>query len=196
MKGEYYRLYASPEAIEDMRNWLPSQEQADILFNEEEKMSLISLEEPEDRDPYYDMDPKLEASACFISGFNELAYRIENWANVKGWNNDDPLLLFKKLADEDCHVLLEEEKKSMLANYDIAKYGLMGTEIAEAIEGRRHGDPKSDKIPEFTSQEEELADLIVRVMHHAAHRKLRVAEALVAKLDYNDKRPYKHGKLA
>ncbi len=132
----------------------------------------------------------------FIESFNDLSNYIENWADHKGFNSDDPLVLFEKLDKEDCNVLLEEEKKCMLANYDIAKYGLMNCEIAEAIENRRAGSPKSDKIPEYTGEEEELADCIVRIMHHAAHRKLRVAEALVAKLDYNDKRPYKHGKLA
>lgn len=133
----------------------------------------------------------------FVIGFRGLAKHINKWADEKGWNADDPTYLFEKMDADGCGgAILDSERKVMLVNYDIAKYGLMTTEIAEAIEARRHGDPASDKIPEFTGQEEELADCIVRIMHHAAHRKLRVAEALIAKLEYNNSRPYKHGKLA
>lgn len=133
------------------------------------------------------IDEKAEAKALFVAGFNGVAEQIEKWADAKGWNSDD-----KYRSDTEYDNINHVD----IVNYDIAKYGLMVTEIAEAIEARRHGDPKSDKIPEFTGQEEELADCIVRIMHHAAHRKLRVAEALVAKLVYNDSRPYKHNKLA
>jgi NTP pyrophosphatase (non-canonical NTP hydrolase) len=129
------------------------------------------------------MSPDYIAGSEFILSFNKVAQRIEDWSNRLGWNEDDPLNK-------------EGRQNVDIVNYDIAKLGLMVTEIAEAIEGRRHGDPASDKIPDFTAQEEELADCIVRIMHYAAHRKLRVAEALVTKLDYNDNRPYKHGKLA
>lgn len=137
------------------------------------------------------IDEKAEAKGLFVAGFNGVAAQIEAWADEKGWNSDDPLTM-KELYE----YLTEAEIKTWVVNYDIAKLGLMVTEIAEAIEGRRKGDPESDKIKGFTQQEEELADCIVRIMHHAAHRKLRVAEALVTKLAYNDKRPYKHGKLA
>jgi NTP pyrophosphatase (non-canonical NTP hydrolase) len=71
---------------------------------------------------------------------------------------------------------------------------LMVTELAEACEGFRHGDPPSDKIPEFTSSEEELADTIIRIMDFGAGTGLRVAEALVRKMQYNQTRPAKHGK--
>lgn len=168
-------------------------------------MSLISLEEPEDREmtqkEVQDIVNKFgitesHAKVHFIVGFNLIADRIEDWANEKGWNADDPETSLKFNSVLGAYNVLENVRRDLTVNYDIAKLGLMVTEIAEAIEARRNGDPKSDKIPEFTGQEEELADCIVRIMHHAAHRKLRVAEALVAKLAYNDTRPYKHGKLA
>lgn len=124
----------------------------------------------------------------WIHGFNAIAQRIEQWADMKGWNEDDPARFIRELKDGINH--------SDVVHYDLAKHALMVSEIAESMEGRRHGDPKSDKIPEFTAQEEELADCIVRIMHYSAHRKLRIAEALIAKLIYNDSRPYKHGKKA
>jgi NTP pyrophosphatase (non-canonical NTP hydrolase) len=142
------------------------------------------------------MSPDYIAGSEFILSFNKVAQRIEDWANIKGWNSDDPQIIFSGSWEDVNGGIHPSILRDTTVAYDISKLGLMVTEIAEAIEGRRHGDPASDKIPEFTCQEEELADCIVRIMHHAAHRKLRVAEALVTKLDYNDNRPYKHGKLA
>lgn len=71
---------------------------------------------------------------------------------------------------------------------------LMHSELSEAMEGHRHGNPPDDKIPEFTSEEAEFADLVIRLMDWSHGKRLRVAEALVAKMRYNEGRPYKHGK--
>lgn len=71
---------------------------------------------------------------------------------------------------------------------------LMVTEICEGFEGLRNNVIHSDKIPDFSPMEEELADLILRVMDYGKGRKLRIAEALIAKMVYNLGRPYKHGK--
>jgi NTP pyrophosphatase (non-canonical NTP hydrolase) len=135
-------------------------------------------------------DEQNEMRWKFIHGFNAVAEEIEAWADRKGWNSDDPKTWDKGVKE----FLGLKAMESLQAAYDVSKLGLMMTEVGEAIEGRRHGDPPSDKIPEFTSQEEELADCIVRIMHYAAHEKLRVAEALITKLQYNEDRPYKHGK--
>jgi NTP pyrophosphatase (non-canonical NTP hydrolase) len=71
---------------------------------------------------------------------------------------------------------------------------LMVSELGEAGEAFRHGNPPDDKIPEFSGVEAELADVILRIMDYAEGHGLRVAEALVAKLEYNKSRPEKHGK--
>jgi NTP pyrophosphatase (non-canonical NTP hydrolase) len=77
---------------------------------------------------------------------------------------------------------------------DTVRLMLMVTELAEACEAIRHGNPPDDKVPEFSGLEAELADCVLRIMDMAQGRGLRVAEAIVAKLEYNKSRPDKHGK--
>ena len=73
------------------------------------------------------------------------------------------------------------------------KIALMHSELSEALEADRKNLP-SDKIPDFTGLEEELADCIIRILDFAGYHKLELAKAITAKLRYNLTRPYKHGK--
>jgi NTP pyrophosphatase (non-canonical NTP hydrolase) len=70
---------------------------------------------------------------------------------------------------------------------------LMHSELSEALEGHRHGNPPSDHIPEFSALEEEMADVIIRIMDYSEKRKLNVAVAIIAKLAFNAGRGSKHG---
>ncbi len=71
---------------------------------------------------------------------------------------------------------------------------LMHSELSEALEAIRHSNPPDDKISSFSSLEAELADCIIRIMDFGIAYKLKLPEAVLAKMAYNKTRPYKHGK--
>ncbi len=71
---------------------------------------------------------------------------------------------------------------------------LIHSEISEALEAMRNGNPSSSKIIEFSSVEEELADAVIRIMDYAFGKDLDVAGAILAKIEYNQNREYMHGK--
>jgi NTP pyrophosphatase (non-canonical NTP hydrolase) len=72
---------------------------------------------------------------------------------------------------------------------------LIHSELSEALEADRHGNPPGEHIPEFSGIEEELADAVIRIMDFAGTKGHRVVQAILAKAAYNKSRPYKHGKL-
>jgi NTP pyrophosphatase (non-canonical NTP hydrolase) len=71
---------------------------------------------------------------------------------------------------------------------------LCHSELSEALEWARNGTLlHSDHIPDFLGIEEELADVVIRIMDYAEKEHLRVAEAIIAKNEFNKNRGHKHG---
>jgi len=109
----------------------------------------------------------MNTNTTFIETFNIISDNVHETAKEKGWwetdRNDGELI------------------------------ALIHSELSEALEALRNNNPPDDKIPEFSGAEAELADVIIRIMDFTAARKYRIAEALVAKIEMNKTRSYKHG---
>lgn len=122
--------------------------------------------------------------SAFIAAFYNLSYDAHKHAREKGfWETSDKL---QALADANgLGAELALMRKSQLRD-------LMASELGEACEGDRKN-LTSDKIPGFTNAEEEYADLIIRLADMAEGMRLRIGEAVVAKMEYNATRPHLHG---
>lgn len=137
----------------------------------------------------------------FVTFFNTIAKGVHKTATDKGWWKERNSLVEAARAhggDELAYFAQGVLKASMTA--------LEHSELSESLEGVRKssGEPDDagdwvdnplpdDKIPEYTMEEAELADTIIRIMDKSAKYNLRVAEALVAKIQMNKTREYKHG---
>ena len=70
---------------------------------------------------------------------------------------------------------------------------LIHSEVSEGLEWLRNGNGQSDHIPEFLGIEEEMADVVIRVMDTCEARGWRLGEAIIAKHNFNQTREKKHG---
>lgn len=101
---------------------------------------------------------------------------------------------YATLLQDDIHAMAVEKGWWENDRSDAECIALCHSELSEALEALRHGNPPDDKIPVFSGAEAELADVIIRILDHAGARGWNVAGAVVAKVKYNASRPYKHGK--
>lgn len=103
----------------------------------------------------------------FSDAFEKIAKIVHKTAIKKGW--------YEK----------ERNKGELIA--------LIHSELSEALEYLRKGDKMSDHIPNFKGVEEELADVIIRIMDMSQSCGYRVGQAIEAKIEFNLNRSYKHG---
>lgn len=71
---------------------------------------------------------------------------------------------------------------------------LMHSELSEALEALRKGNPIDEKCPDFRNVAVEMADCVIRIMDYCGARGIPLADAIVAKHNFNKTRPHKHGK--
>jgi NTP pyrophosphatase (non-canonical NTP hydrolase) len=70
---------------------------------------------------------------------------------------------------------------------------LMHSELTEALEAARHGYPKDEKLPHHSNFTVELADCVIRILNYAGEANLKLPEAILDKMEYNETRPKMHG---
>lgn len=112
------------------------------------------------------------ANKAFIESFRRMQARVTANAKAKGFWYEGEV----------------RNKAEMLC--------LMHSELSEALEAIRDGNPPDKHCPEFGNLEIELADTVIRIMDFAEGWGLDVAGAILAKMAFNTTRPHKHGRKA
>lgn len=95
---------------------------------------------------------------------------------------DDPSLEKLSLISKN----LREQNKG-------EKISLMHSELSEALEALRMGNPPDDKCPEFDGCTVELADVLIRIFDFCGKYKFNLTDSLISKMKMNSTRSYKHG---
>jgi NTP pyrophosphatase (non-canonical NTP hydrolase) len=99
--------------------------------------------------------------------------------------------IFQKIGQE---VLDVSSQKGFTYDDDSQVIALIHSEVSEALEALREPYMKpSDHIPDFNNLEEEMADIVLRTMAYCARNNLRLADAMMAKIEYNRNRSFQHG---
>lgn len=135
--------------------------------------------------------------AFFINSFEAMQHYMAEINRKNGFSTDDPLIdefekyFLDSTLGEYGFVDGEARKKfgplfSVFRNARVGlKLALVMGELGETLEAVRKNLGPDSHCPEFTCEEVEVADAIIRLMNYASDRELRLAEAIVAKNDYN-----------
>jgi len=71
---------------------------------------------------------------------------------------------------------------------------LIHSEISEALESIRVGNPESTQCPGRSNFSVELADAVIRIFDLAVAVEIPIGEVIIEKMLFNNNRPFMHGK--
>jgi NTP pyrophosphatase (non-canonical NTP hydrolase) len=133
----------------------------------------------------------------FRESMNQLTQGLFRWFQHVGFWPDrgGVVARMREVINPFSYFIEEEAKKyhgftdddlAQIRLYKMEKLGLIGTEIAEAMEAVRQ--------PNFGNEAEELADTLIRIFDYAGGFGIDLSSAVEAKMMKNYQRPMKHGK--
>lgn len=121
----------------------------------------------------------------------------QNSVNKGFWDFEKDFIKIKKgnKAKISGYLITPEQYNRYMVEGNIAeKIALVHSELSEALEAVRSGNPPSDKIPKHSSLAEELGDSIIRIWDLAEKLGIDLEKTITEKHKFNTKRSYKHGR--
>ena len=129
---------------------------------------------------------KLIREMNFIAAFEEMQ------ADAAAINKQSGFVEQEAMIEELAQYLQNKELRKFLPLVDMFKNARVGLklalatgELSEALEAVRKNIGSDEHIPGFSAEEAEIADAVLRLMNYATDRKLRLAEAIAAKNEFN-----------
>ena len=144
--------------------------------------------------------------ASFIVAFTELQQDASAINDKNGFNDPDKQIDGLEGFMSTHPMMMPLEFQMLPASMRAARAGLkldlIHGELGEALEAVRKNLGPDEHIPLFSAEEAEIADAVLRIMNYATDRRLRLAEAIIAKNEFNrnradhskDARKSEHGK--
>jgi len=127
--------------------------------------------------------------ADFIYIMELVAGLIHENAKEKGfWEARD--LVYYLFGEQHIN---HNERDRLLTESKLSSLCKVHEEISEAVDGIKK-EEMSVKLPGFTSEEEELADAVIRILDYGRAHDLELSQAIVKKMEFNKSREYMHGK--
>lgn len=125
----------------------------------------------------------------YALNLNILRNVCHEMAVEKGWWDD---VIHEITNSEITPVLTKGEEDQLIAIKKGSSIALMHSELSECLEAIRKDLP-SDHLHGRSMEEEELADVIIRIMDYCGRYDIDIGEVMIEKIAFNAERSRRHG---